>query len=556
MMKSKIKKQTILFLSVLILFHLTVNYVWHSSNKMPQGKGAFEHLNKSANLLRILKGDLKPHFYKQEHSYLYNLIFLTYKWPPLYYYSGLFFYVLLFPILGFNAIYAASSFFFSLLIIFSYKTSKFNYNHKVGLFSAFFCSFIPYTSYVSRQYNLEMASTALVLISYYYLLKSEKFTNKKYSIIAGLFSGISLLFKYSSAIFIFSYILLSIKPLSLNVKKYHLKTRTANLSLFSIITIIISLLYYSNMLVIKSLFKRAIHPEFINTQIDRIYFYINGFIFDLMGILIFFIFILCSFLFLKKKKERNILIFLIAIPLLIISAVPKSDLQSHIDYMIPFLPIVTMLCAATLLSIKKNILRKCLLSYTITVLIFQFFAVSFIIPEGRPIFAHYGFSNIASLFAFSRAPVKKSPYSDVYKYISHNKPEEKVKIGMISQSVDIFAVIFETHVYFQQNSWDIINFSLNKDSFYKYLGEYDYLIYSSNVFNDFLAEDKRLKKVKNKIELKKGYIFQSTIPFFNFEEKIFIFKNKMEPACISYSPFLRTEAKKQSEKNRGVRPRK
>ncbi len=524
-MKNKTRTQVIIFLSALILFHLAVNCLWHSSNKMPQGKGAFEHLNKTANMLRIFEGDLKPHFYSQNHSYVYNIIFLTKKWPPFYYFSGLLFYILLFPLVGMASIYAASSFFFALLIIFSYKTSRQNYNHKIGLFSAFFCSFIPYISYASRQYNLEIASTAFIFISYYCLLKSNKFTNKKFSIIAGLFAGISLLFKYTSLVFILSYLLLTIRQLLQDSKKYDLKIWARNLALFSTITTIISMLYYSNPMVIKSLFKRALHPDFISTQISRVYFYLNGMVFDLLGTIITSIFLVSSVIFLKRKKERNIFIFLIGIPLLVISSVPKSDLQNHLDYLIPVLPIIAMLCSATLLGIRKKIVRLALLTFTITVLVFQFFAVSFIIPEGRPIFAHHGFNDISTFFAFSRPPIKKSPYTDVAEYISKSSAGKNIKIGLISDSSDIFAVIFESHIFFRQDTWKMINFALDKNRFYRHLDTYDYLIYSSDTLQDFLNKDKRLTTIKDRFKLKKAYFFRSTIPFFNFEEKVFLFKN-------------------------------
>jgi len=66
---------------------------------------------------------------------------------------------------------------------------------------------MPIILTLSKEYFLDVGATAFVAASILYIIKTKSFEKRKESIIAGLVIGISLLIKWTNAIFILGFLL-------------------------------------------------------------------------------------------------------------------------------------------------------------------------------------------------------------------------------------------------------------------------------------------------------------------------------------------------------------
>ena len=71
-----------------------------------------------------------------------------------------------------------------------------------GLLSAVICSLLPGIYMNSRAFNPVMAVCAMVIAGIYYLLKTDNFRSRRYSIVFGFCAGIGLLIKYNVLVFL------------------------------------------------------------------------------------------------------------------------------------------------------------------------------------------------------------------------------------------------------------------------------------------------------------------------------------------------------------------
>lgn len=94
--------------------------------------------------------------------------------------------------------------YFSIIVIACYLIGKNLYNKEAGLLSAILVSFYPAIFGSSRKFGLDFPLVAIVVTSFYFLIKTEKFKNPYYSIIFGLCSGIGTLVKFQFLIFLFA----------------------------------------------------------------------------------------------------------------------------------------------------------------------------------------------------------------------------------------------------------------------------------------------------------------------------------------------------------------
>ncbi|UCH88082.1 MAG: glycosyltransferase family 39 protein [Thermoplasmata archaeon] len=92
--------------------------------------------------------------------------------------------------------------FFMVILLFSvYGIGKYMFNRQVGLLAAIMVSLFPIVHGLSRSFLSDFAHIAMVSLSIYLLLKTEYFTNKKYSILFGLSLGLGLLTRDTFIIF-------------------------------------------------------------------------------------------------------------------------------------------------------------------------------------------------------------------------------------------------------------------------------------------------------------------------------------------------------------------
>ncbi len=521
----KIVYTTIFFL---IAFHSISNFAWHNANEFPQGRDTFEHLNKASNTIRLFKGDIKPYFYKSNHSFLYNIIFSSYHYPSVYYCIVGLFYNIFSSFLGYKAIYLASHLFFILLIISVYKITRLRFNEYAGLSAAFLCSFTPIIYSSARQFNLEIAVTATVAAAYYLFLKSEDCSRRKYTILAGITGGISILLKYTALLFIFAFVLEAIFHISANMKTSEHKAKNShqifNLMLFILILSAITSIYYAHPSVIKTLFWHASYRDYAWKIPQRLIQYCAGFFIDAQGIIISSLFLGLLIFFFKEKKSRKTIIFLIGIPYIIISLIPKRPPITEIEFLMPSLPFAAIFMGGMLSKIKNLFRKRLIVIAMIFSLLIQFFAASFVSIKPNRFYKHFYIFPL-SLWGYTQTPIKKYACKETLDYISQDT-RKKIKIGTISHpdSMNIFSAIFGSYIHLNKKPWEIVFFSVDKQSFYNNLQKFDYLIYPAGKKDTTLLNDERLTLIRDDLRLVKTLKFESSNRGSSFQEYVHLYK--------------------------------
>jgi 4-amino-4-deoxy-L-arabinose transferase-like glycosyltransferase len=495
--------------------------MWHHKNDMPQGRDAYYHLNRTSNLIRLLNHDYRHYFYKQGKSFLYNLIFIHNEHPPLYYYLGATFHKLFFAVLGVKSVYIASMLFFLITIVFCFKIGSSLFNQDIGILAACICSLTALNFTTSRQYNLEIATSALTLIVFYYFLRSNGFQDKKHVLIMAVFSGIAMLIKYTFLLFLFGYIIWFLYDSSLRKHPKEISKIRLNILLFSFVFILITSIYYANTSVLGSLFFRAFDPVLFWKQMPgRMYFYLHGLIFRELGIVLGIIF-LCSFYTAFKKnneKLKKIILFCIALPLIITIIIPKR-IGEQLEFAMPILPFISIAISYTLLNMKRGNLRKFTINTLIIFLIIQCCTISFVNTGFLP-------NNFQFLLAKSLSPVKSSAYKDLFDDLKAKKMQS-LSIGVLAEEGIIFPANFETYAHLSKTGWLVISSAIYPEEFKNKMAEFDYVIYCKNLNVDTRKNFEHFNIAKNNFILEKSYSFKST-GLYEFFEIVLLFRKQYD----------------------------
>lgn len=139
-----------------------------------------------------------------EHPTLHNLFQAWFRAghdrPPLYFWSAL----PLYAVFGLHPDVAVSAnlFWLALLLVATYKVGQHIHGKNAGLLGALLLGSYPLVFGISRVFMPEIALMAMVVLSYYFLLRSEAFTRRKESMLFGLCCGLGLLVKWTFLFFI------------------------------------------------------------------------------------------------------------------------------------------------------------------------------------------------------------------------------------------------------------------------------------------------------------------------------------------------------------------
>lgn len=204
----------------------------------------------------------------------------------------------------------------------------------------------------------ETATSALCLLSILFLIKSNLFQNRKYSILFGLFLGLGLLTRWTTVVYVFGplvYVLYQI------VKKNFFKEREIliNFALSIFLTIILSVYpYYTNYYWVMQYFygtrtggpmwQMVAEQERNPLSLYSLTFYLTTF--EQLGIF-YFILIVAGFILAlrKKSKLRPILLAVVVTYMFFSYALLKTD-----RHIIPIFPYLAILSASVFDHIKNN----------------------------------------------------------------------------------------------------------------------------------------------------------------------------------------------------------
>lgn len=358
------------FIVFLLLYGFNNYYLIKNYYYLPLYGDEPLHLMHAFNFYRILN-DHSLSFWRK------FLTFLNYRnvYPPLYYFLT----AILCKFIGFSRLNATMInliFFFIALMSIYLIAFKITANRNVGLFSVFLFSMFPLVYGMSRLYMLDFALTAIVSFTFYSLINSEEFLNKKWSIIFALSLAISCLIKWTALIFIISpFFYLFLK----NIKKQPLR-RLQNVLFSLLIFMVFSGLWY---------FKHKDHlpnlwwikwpnPKFPFYTFKGILYYLKSFYWGI-SFFTFFSFIVAIFFFVRSRlKYKPVVYFWIIVPYVIFTLFDNKLAR----FLLPVYPALALIIAAGINEIKWLKIKKAFIIAVVFWGIIQYFLISYV-PEKK-----------------------------------------------------------------------------------------------------------------------------------------------------------------------------
>ena len=291
--------------------------------------------------------------------------------------------------------------FFIILILATYGIGKNLFNNKIGILSALIVSFFPAIFAFSRVYMVDFPLASMVTLSWYFLLKTKKFMDTKYSLLFGLSAGLGILAKFTYFIYILPYFIFLLPWISgffkqslnqLNSKQK--KARLFNLILALVVCLGVSSFWYFFNLKRIFLHHLAFNKAYI-LQINLNYnlqFVLKrfGLIFFMLlkqlGVFFFIIFLLSlvyAMLNLKRIKTSYLLLWFF-IPILFLSINTFSLFKR---YILPVLPAVAILISFFLFqtfqyiknefNLKEKVCWRFFLGFLILICLLSYFKICF-----------------------------------------------------------------------------------------------------------------------------------------------------------------------------------
>ncbi|MBE2235195.1 MAG: glycosyltransferase family 39 protein [Anaerolinea sp.] len=183
-------------LGLLILFHALANVLWLQQDGRSLYGDTGNHARASMAIFQALR-DPGPEL-------LMRINQATTFWPPV----GYLLTEPLYALLGVSSDVTSftTTLWFALAIVGAYLIGRRLYDWRTGLLAAFIFSFYPAIYLQSRTYYVDMALTALVLITLICLLRTEDFSRRRASLLFGLALGVAALTKNA-------FIIMTIGPL-------------------------------------------------------------------------------------------------------------------------------------------------------------------------------------------------------------------------------------------------------------------------------------------------------------------------------------------------------
>jgi 4-amino-4-deoxy-L-arabinose transferase-like glycosyltransferase len=514
LLKKKTKIRYSILLSVIILAMLFLNTIWHLENDLPQGKDTFSHLNKLNIAGKLLRMEKHHYYYKYDRSYIHNLIFIVYDYPFFYYYISLFFYLLLFPLIGFKAVFASSTLFSLLLVFFTYKIAKLLINKKCAVFAAFICAFAPFNITNSRSFNLEIALIATITMSFYFFLRSRFFIKRKYVVFCALTCSASMLTRATAVIPLMAMFIwfLSKSYDDYLGEKARWSIKRKNLFIFLMVFLPLTMIYYANPDVIQNHIMRSFSIANSPTNLlYRIGFYAKGIFAQGLGGNYLFA-LLFTFLLIKSSKlVRLATFFLVFIPVFFIMLLPKN-LNEELEWILLVLPLMVVVISSVM-NLENKIVRSALATFIFLLITAQCFSLSFLEKQSLTPF-------LRTLFTGKILSAQKCPaYRQLLDDLSMERTQ-KLDIAMIANTQGLhFIPIFSAAVDLHKRKWKLTELT----SFKQKIDVFDYFIVVTEDKN--FEPSERESKLSSKLILPgQRYAFKSN--YFEFSEYVFLYKTK------------------------------
>ena len=456
-----------LILVSLSIFLIVNNIIWLRIDTLPPIWDQAGHLIKSYEYFKTIE--------RFDSSLFYNLLTISNFYPPLFYISSYPFY----KILGMSQDSGCltNSIFLILLIFSTYGIANNLYGKRAGILSALLASTYNVVSTHSRQYLLEMSLISTVTLTIYFLLKSNTFKERRYSIAFGIAAGIGMLTRWNFLFFVFPALIYKIYMILKEVRsqKSEVRNQIKNLAAASIISItIFSPWYISNMgnillnagISIKD--SAVIEGDPHGLNIENFIYYLKA-INEQVSSPLYILFIISFALYIYKYRDnRDISIFWWFIgSYIIVTAIANKDSR----YSMHYLPAVAIFSTFWIKDIKSGIAKD---SISVIIIIF--------------IFLQY----FSSLYGLRLLPAERISLGSLNIILSQSNPpaRENWKVDEIEK-----VILSENSFYNIKNMVRIIpdypTFAKATFEYYKYFNKYNNIHFSWHTnfpeFTDYIV---------------------------------------------------------------------
>lgn len=469
--KKKINLLFVVFLFVLFWVYLSVQ---HTDLSLPIYADEGDHLIRNLRYYEIL---INPSMGMFE-----QLLEVSNHYPPLFHLSAAILNIFFGPSREISV--KANMIYFLVMMLSIYFIGKKIGSKKTGSLAAFILSMFPMVFGMSKWFMLEFSLTAMVTLSICFLLYSEGFTKRNYSLLFGLSLGLGMLTKWTFGAFIigpFVCVLLS-------------KDRKNFCNLIYSITggLSISLIWYLRHAhyligIIPAGNIRISFLEFPWYTLDGLLFYARSIFFYQISPLFLFFFLISLPLFFKTKIQgKSILLCWVFISYIVLTALDNK--WPH--YIMPVLPAIAIITASGLLALPVKILRHSIIFTLIIAGSIQFwhiynFGYATAYAESNKFYAENAWEYVGYLkgnYWDERKKINRIIAGQVSQYIKEaSLKKEKVVIGII-----VYDPTVETAIKYLivKNKWqnveEVVSFSHETHRFFKLKKYFDFLIIRSS----------------------------------------------------------------------------
>lgn len=441
------------FLYILIAFHLIGNIVWIKLNNIPPAWDEAIHTKFSLEFLHFFQDIFSGKFYFKDFIQPLS----DYYGPLVRLFTGLTLFIFG-PTIKLAQFTGTIFFLLTLLMIYFLGKEMFK-NDWIGLIAAVIFSFYQVIYDNSRWILLDIPLTFFVLTTIYFLIKSNFFEDKKYTLVAFICLSLTVLTKFQGIIYLtipFGYfVILAVRKNKLDYIK--------NLILGILISILFVLPWF--IFSFKNLIRYyviAVKPEpFVDPTnlVDPTtwFHYLKLFINYEITVFVFFGFLLFLYFYLKAKSNFKFFILVnVILYYLWFTVFPNKDMR----YLFPILPFTALIFARGFFEFyqKKQMLAKFILSSIVTFNVTIYLALSFGIPFSKGLRKQIDLPYIKDIVYLNLTdyPVRKAD--------SRYWPNEQIVNDLYRQSIGKpFDIVF------------IPNFdNFNDNNFWMHLTSYQY----------------------------------------------------------------------------------
>jgi len=274
--------------------------------------------------------------------------------------------------------------FFLISLYFIYKIGKEIDSKETGNIAMVLFALTPAVYGTSRQYgHQDYHIIAGITFNIYCLIKTNYFTDKKWSIIYGISAGLGLLIKDAFlAYFFVPWLYIAIQSLKENA----VKSKIINIFIGIFITSLIAGCHYFKNDIIKKILYEPVTETVAIFDFKSMRVMTVGLSEELLSPPIFLIFTIGLIWFLVKYKNRykNVLLLLFFIPWAIIILMPH---QKFVEYGLGVIPAIAIISAIYVSSIKTYLVKNLVLLCICITGLFQFIIFSYmpnsILTEAR-----------------------------------------------------------------------------------------------------------------------------------------------------------------------------